>query len=269
MKGGSFIIKVEKVRAGSTVPVGMSSPPIRDRAVIGRAASTDFRLTDPTVAGEHLLLETTREGFSMRVLTERGTTFLNRERAKFHQLVKVKEDRAWLQLGRVLLSVTQVQATLPFDDQLSIPAESMLTQTQSWLTVRVQPEPKVWVRGQLVPLFPSAARALALLCAKPGQVVSSQELKRAMNPGGHHLAGGTNLNQAVTYIRNMFLRALKDGILDEATLHRQVTRAKGVPPLIGSVKDTRELMRVLIESERGVGYRIRLSPADIAPVALP
>lgn len=264
MEGSSFIIRVEKVRSGSTVPVGLSSPPLRDCALVGRSVQADFQLSDPTVASEHIRLETAREGFSIRVLTERGTTFINRQRAKRHDVVLVQGDRAWLQIGRVLISVTQIIATLPFDDQVSIPAETFLPQTHSWLTVQAGQEPRVWIHGEPMSLFPSAARVLCSLSERPGEVVSQSELKKAMDPSGHHLAGGTNLNQAITYIRNMFDQALRQDLLEEALLRRQVQHAHRAPPLEGELSARRALLRALVQSERGVGYRLRLSPEHVS-----
>jgi hypothetical protein len=268
MEGSSFIIRVEKVKAGSTVPVGLSSMPLRARVLIGRATHADFQLSDPTVASEHLLLETTREGFSVRVLTPRGTTFVNSARAMHHDLVLIRNDRAWLQIGRVLLSATQVLATLPFEDQLSIPAEDIARPAGAWLTLQGGAEPKVWVCGEPLALFPSALRVLGKLAASPGEVVAAEALRQAMDPEGHHLAGGTNLTQAITYIRNMFDEALARGLLGEEDLRAQVRYAPLAPPLEEEPTDRRQLLRALVQSERGVGYRLRLSPAAISAPAL-
>mgnify|MGYP000117898037 CR=1 FL=1 len=269
MKDGSFIIRVEKTRAGSAVPVGMTSQPIRGQAMIGRGPTADFQLADPTVASEHVLLENLPDGFGVRVMTERGTTFINRRRVQPQEFVLIDTDRGWLQLGRVLISVVQVMATLPFDDMVSFPTGAMEMTSDIWLTVQVVPRCRVWIRGELVSLFPSAARVLALLASRPGEVFSTQELTRAMDPEGHHMAGGAKLSQSITYIRNMFDKVLEHGLLDEEMLREQVRQVVGSPLLDTDLNDRRALLRALVESQRGVGYRLRLPQDVIAPVKLP
>jgi len=104
--GGSFIIKVEKVRQCARIPVGLVSPPLPDRAVLGRSKEADFQLADPSVSSRHVLLETHEEGFLVTAVTTRGSTYVNRTQLQPGDAKVVRDEQSWLQVGRVLLHVT-------------------------------------------------------------------------------------------------------------------------------------------------------------------
>ncbi len=252
-------LKVAKVSGQANLEVGWERVGLALPLTLGRSASADVTLPEPTVAREHVRLESSPRGLLVSCLSERGSTFLDRVRAQPGVQHEVTTSPCYIQLGRLLLRVRWEVSTIPFDNALSLPA--VTRGPTSWVELH-GPAP-MWVRvgGARVSLFPSATRVLCELLKTPGEVVAREVLEAAM---GDAKAGGNNLVQAITYIRDMFEAALKDGDLTLSDLRDRIARSAATPLPQGLEEMPRRgLLRTLVENVRGVGYRVRLSPSDV------
>lgn len=263
----TFHIKIESAPDDSAVEVGEQFERRGvSRVVIGRGEDVDLRLLDATVSSEHLALYTTGNlGFGVEVLTQRGATFLDRQRLSQGDVHVVMEGSAFLQIGRVLLHVRMVQETLPVETMLSLPMSAALTRAhpfEGFLSVRVGARAGVHVCGEERHLFPSSLRLLWCLASSTGEVVGHEALRVVMAPGAG--VGGANVAQNVSYVRTMFQGAIEEGLLDVEALRTLV---------VGGVEeeqraslramDARGLLRMLVQSVRGRGYRLNLAPSEV------
>ena len=169
------------------------------------------------------------------------------------------EEVAWLQLGNILLHVSLAAHTTPVAIAYSLPpslghvSESRI---EVFLDVKAGLHPSVHLMGHEQSLFPMALRLLWRLCQDAGEVVTHDDLKDALSPTS--TTGGMNLPQNITYLRNMFEEALDIGELIEDDLRDELS---------GRLSDARvadmsrrALLRTLIQSVRGRGYRLNISP---------
>jgi hypothetical protein len=263
----SFLIQVVKARPRSKISKGQTSAPISRRALIGRGELADFRLDDPTVSSRHVELSTTDDGFEVGVLSSRGTTFLNQEELKPGEHRKIKGRSAWLQLGDVLLKVSVAPTTIPATEgPLSIPDRSDIEVTPAFLRVCAGRYPGTWVKGERLNLYPSSQRALERLCEHPSSVFDYYALQAAIAPDDAGRAGGMNLSQVMTYIRDAFAQALDCGYCSDQELCALVmsTRLASGDPRHHVPSDRRQLLRALVENLRGVGYRLCLPPSAVS-----
>lgn len=81
-----------------------------------------------------------------------------------------------------------------------------------------------------------------------------------MDPGALQKAGGANLTQAITSIRDMFVDAVGCGTLALDEVKALSDRCLVAEPANLEGLDARATMRVLVENVRGAGYRLRLPP---------
>ena len=251
----TFFLRVERVNQGCDIAVGSSSPPLLERATVGRGIAVDFRVIDATVSSLHLTIEHNSAGFLITSHSERGTTFINRKALGCGDTISLEADEIWIQIGRVLLALYTSPITIPVTDAMTLPPDE--TPTAPILTIRqVGLRYDVLCGGHPVALYPSAARVLWRLASSCGHVVSHGDLLEAVDPDLG--AGGSNIAQLVTYIRQAFSEALSAGWLSPTQLQAHLRPHLERPPT-----DERMLLRSLIENVRGVGYRLRLSPMDV------
>ena len=261
----SFIIRVERVQEGCTIQPGTVSEPIAGRVLIGRSTEVDFQLNDMSVSREHLLLKTTEEGFSVQNLTRRGSTFVNTALLEGEQTREIKGESAWLQVGQILLKVTTLKETVRISQAMSLPMPLLEEITEGpFIRIQLDPILRIWVGGELVSLFPSAARALTRLCRTPGEAVFQEVLLEAISPDFHLRAGGVNLPQNITYIRDLFEKLMDEDQVSEDVL-RALIKASGPKgaQTASDDKDRRGLLRALVSNVRGVGYRLNLPESCI------
>lgn len=262
-----FIAQVTKVHPGSTVAVGTRSEALEGQAVIGRDAECELRLDDATVSARHVRVGLAGGRFFVEALARNGTTFVQGDRLEPGRRIEVVTPRVWLQLGRVLLHVFPDPETVRFDEPLAIPDTAVRQADAPVFTFRRGPHRvDLWCRGQAMALFPSAVRALMRLCESAGQTVTYDDLELAVDPEAFQRAGGASLSQLVTYIRQMVDQAMDQGLIGEDELRRIVAAqgAQAGAEADAEAVDRRALLRSFIENVRGVGYRIRLTPGQVA-----
>ncbi|MEO1270503.1 MAG: hypothetical protein AAFX99_20640, partial [Myxococcota bacterium] len=175
--------------------------------------------------------------------------------------VAVDASPAWVQAGRVLLQVARVHdPTVSWGSPIPLPTQAPAPRTVGDGLLRVTRSPvlHVWAGGHALQAYPSATRVLARLCQTPGVVVPRDALVAFMNPDFQQRAGGLNLHQTITYVRDALETALDQGWLPETQLVAQVRRCV---PELGTDVDRRTLLRTLVANVRRVGYRLNL-PAD-------
>lgn len=253
-----FIIRVEKVKPGCALPIGLSSDILYSPAILGRDPEADFRIQDPTISKQHARVETGEGVTSLVNLSAKGSTFVDGKRLEPGESVPLDRARTWIQLGRVLLRVYDEPPTLPVEEPMAIPTATGAGRLPLLRVQRSGPMIQLWCRGHRVQLFPQAARVLARLAEEPTETVEAHLLMEAADPDSPDKFGGTSLSQLITYVRNMFDEALDAGWVPEEDLTRMVGSVRGgdLPP-----DDRRELLRALIENVRGVGYRFNV-PLD-------
>lgn len=250
---------------GDTAPQDTDQALFSDAAVVGRAAEVDFQVDDRSVSRRHLSVQATPAGFRVRSLTERGSTFINGQPLEAGGEVAVDESPAWIQVGRVLLRVARIhEQTVSWGSPMPLPSQALAPRPISSGLLRVTRRPvlQVWVGAQALQAYPSATRVLARLCQSPGEVVPREELVALLDPNFEQRAGGLNLHQTMTYVRDALEAALDQGWLLEAELAAQVRRCA---PELGEDADRRALLRTLVANVRRVGYRLNL-PADVVEI---
>ncbi|MCC6622394.1 MAG: FHA domain-containing protein [Deltaproteobacteria bacterium] len=262
MSETTFTFQVERVQPGCTVPRGLKLAPARARVVVGRTTDADVVLDDVSVSRRHVEIRAAEAGFVVRALTRSGSTFVNHAPLAGDEEVVIDAPSAWVQVGRVLLHVMVAPATVPACAPIT-PPEAPLGGARAIVTLARGRELRVWIGGQLVHLFPSAARVLARLCETPGEVVTHDELLHAVDPEALERAGGANLAQLVTYVRDAFDHALERAWIADEDLRALVIGA--APEVAAEAEaDRRGLLRALIASRRGLGYALRLPRSAIA-----
>lgn len=283
------VILIHSAERGCDVPIGHEFSLISELLVVGRAADADVRLEDASVSRRHLELRPGTDGVRVKSLSKNGTTFINGHRVEPGSEVLVEEATFWAQVGRALLKVQLVPETVPVGAALPIPTgpamampsvratlteriklpdlapkEPEVTQAQALLTVEDTANPRVWVKGAPMALFPSASRVLVRLCQSVGEVVQQDDLLEAIDPDYIERAGGVNLSQNVSYIRRMFTEALSSGAITQGELAAQV-RAASVPAAVpeGMDEDEAALLRTLLTNVRRVGYVLKLPASAV------
>ena len=261
-----LVLCVIKVRDGSDLRVGQVFETRSTPLLIGRDARADVRLNDRTVSRQHARLEA--DGNALRVvnLSKGGTTMVNRARVAPGEAASFSADEAHIQVGGVLLRVTNSMETTAFDAALSM-SEGIDAPEVSGEHAR--PEPllslawdaghcHVRLRGRLLSPYPATAAVLAALCETPGEPVHRFDLEEALGEGG-------NLEQQVSLIRRMFADEIEGGTLSLDVLRRRV-RAHSTGPHLAKLDamDTREVLRYFVASKRGYGYVICLGTSDVA-----
>ena len=265
---GRFVLRVEKVMEDCAVPAGLTGGPYVSTVVVGRSPSADFQLSDKTVSSRHVQVGLTGEGFEVVNLSERGTTFVGGEALEPGDRIVAAPDEVWLQLGGVLVRAWREAETQPVGEAMSIPvAGGDGDDVQPLLTFRiVGSHCEVRCRGTAVHLYPTSARLLAHLCRNPGGVATHSELDEAADPENFPRQGGATVPQMVTFARTMFSEAIEAGIVGVDELRGVLVEAGVDEDLEGL--DRRELLRLLIENIRGVGYRVRIPGHEIAFVEI-
>lgn len=268
-------IQLDSVHEGCVLKPGIAFPAFTGKVLIGRNPSVDLVLADVSVSGHHAEIEATDTGFVVRNLSRRGTTFVEGERLAPSTEKHILNTVFWLQVGRALLKVTGHETTIPVSRMLPLPTPNMAPRPQPvsppsteppMLSLRRGPALRVLLEGTRVTIFPSAARALIRLCETPGCVVEQDDLLKNIDADYRHKSGGNNLNQVITYIRQMFLSALKEGALTSPRLVEQIRRCEDFEeqsPL--EDMNDKALTRVLITNIRGVGYQLML-PDDMISI---
>ncbi|MEL6181472.1 MAG: FHA domain-containing protein, partial [Myxococcota bacterium] len=245
-----FQLRVENTKPGATVSVGLTHPPSADEVSVGRSSANLFQLQDATVSSRHLKVVLEPQGaFTVCNLSRNGTTAVDGVRLDYGDTRTVEREHLFVQVGRVLLSVTLLPETVPVEELFVVPSsplpDPILSGQAPLLFMRCYGQQiDLLCCGHTVSLYPSAARLLMRLCATPGQVVAHTELAAAVDPEFFERAGGTNVAQLVTYIRSMFDQALDDGHVSEARL-RGALDLPGQEGLDGVPR--RELLRRLVE----------------------
>lgn len=252
-----LVVRVRRVQAGCTFPPGAATPPFSRRLVVGRSPEADFQLDDPSISARHVTLAPAPGGLVVENHSRNGSTFLNEDAMAPGQRVVVHSEVAWLQVGRALLEIASAPTTIPVHERLELPPAP--GSVEPLLTLRCRGLPELRLAGRPASLYPAAARVLARLCESPGEVVAHAELRRAMDQDDLDRAGGGNVAQAVTYVRDLFARALAEGVLSPERLGELLVAAGAEVP--GS--DPRALLRQLVRNVRGVGYRLDLPAAAI------
>ena len=269
-QGKSFLIRIEAVQDGCVLEVGARFPVLSDKVRIGRNPDADIQLEDMSVSGAHLELVALDDGFRVENLSRRGSTFVNGARLESGESITLSGASTWLQVGRVLLKVAVILATVPVAAAMPLPDEDStppvvapiappgMEALERLLVIERSANPRVWIHGNLVQLFPSAARALARLCESPAQLVEQYDLMEALDPDFASKAGGANLNQSITYIRNMFVEAIERDLVGLDELKEAIAACQTWDVVDTDELDPRGLMRVLVTNVRGAGYTLML-----------
>lgn len=257
-----FILRVERAPSSGDVPLGATFEVASNTVVVGRGAAADVRLSHASVSTRHLTLEAREESFVLRNESEHGSTWVDRRALEPGEEVHI-EEVAWAQVGRVLLHISRSVLTTPVATAYSLPPTSGVSEVEEdlevFLEVEVGLHASVRVRGHEQPLFPMALRVLWRLCQSAGEVVSHQELLDALSPTA--TSGGMNLPQNITYLRDMFEEAIAHGELSEEELRDELEVCLGRERV--EDMERRVMLRTLIQSVRGQGYRLNLTPAQV------
>src|SRR5690606_17631650 len=222
-------VRVEKTRQGARVAVGMAWEVHGEYITVGRAADNDIQISDPSVSSNHLELTRLARGFEVVNRSQRGTTAVGGEKLAPDERKRVDEDEIWIQVGRVLLSIRQDPETIPVAEIIPVPervAEGPIIRLRH-LGNRVE----VFVHDEPVSLYPMAARLLARLAQDPGHIVSFGDLGEAADPEYFERAGGANISQLVSYIRDMVEQQIDAGHLDPDELAQWVFADESNPAL--------------------------------------
>ena len=256
-----FFLQVEVVSKGCEVPVGMKIRSLGGRAGIGRDQAMLMCLNDPSVSSEHAELSAFEGGFRIRNLSRNGTTCVNEQRLATDERIEVHSENLWLQIGRVLIKVAVAPQTLPVDMVIPVPSRGGVDGESALFTLRqVYGRWEIHCRGHRVHLYPSALRALVILCQSVGEVVPHDELAAAADSEYADKQGGTTVPQLITFIRGMFEECLEARwITDEIV--REFAEECGVA--LPENASRRQLLRGIMENIRGVGYRLKLPPSAI------
>lgn len=257
-------MRIERVQPGCNVATGHVVGAL-GTFVVGRAKDVDVSLDDATISRRHVEVRATDTGFVVRCLAQNGSTFVDEVAIGSGEEIEVASGRAWVQVGRVLLRVELAPRTIPVHDIIPVPdtgpARQMVT---ALVRIRRDKIPRIFLGGRELVMFPSAARVLTRLCETPGDVVDHDTLLTAVDPDHGARAGGANLAQLVTYVRDAFLEALDAGLVAAEDL--RILIIASAPDLVTELAedvDARALLRVLIPSRRGLGYAIRLPASAI------
>ena len=258
---GHFIVKVERAPEAGAVRVGDVFEVTGDEIVLGRSESADVTLGDSSVSTHHVTLRALETGFVLHNASARGSTWVDQRALAPDEQVDVLES-AWIQLGRLLLHVSRAVQTTPISTMYSLPSapsEPGEHAPDVFLSVDLGLHASVRVMGREQQLFPMALRMLWRLAEDAGEVVGHGALKDALSPTAS--AGGLNVAQNVTYIRDMFEKALDLGELTEDELREELEVTLG--PARVAPMERRELLRALVQNVRGRGYRLNLSPKQV------
>jgi len=256
-----FIVRVERAPEGGEVRQGEIFELASEQVSVGRSPSAQLSLSDPSISSHHLTLEFGEHHFTIRNVSKRGSTWVDRRALEPGEEVEV-EEVAWIQPGRVLLHVSIAESTMPVETLYSLPlqpASDVVSEAEVFLEVDVGLHPTVRIRGREQSLFPMALRVLWRLGESAGEVVSHDDLQDAISPTAS--AGGMNLPQNITYLRDMFEEAIGYGELSEDELREELAECLG--PARVQDMGQRELLRALVQSVRGQGYRLNLTPEQV------
>lgn len=269
----ALAFSVVKVREGSKLSVGQVFEVHLERVVIGRDASADVRLNDRTVSRQHVAIVDEGLRLCLENLSERGATFVNRERIAHGQQVRFEPDDVHLQVGGVLLRVRSTAETTAFQSAMSVDdvdgVDAPLAPAADASSPAITPPGAfldltwdaghchVRMDGRMLSAYPATAAVLAALCATPGEPVHRFDLEEALGDGG-------NLEQQVSLIRRQFADQIDAGVLSADRI-RGFVRTHSTGPHLARLDemDTRELLRHFIAARRGYGYVLCLGDDDV------
>lgn len=259
-----YIIRVEKVLAGSPLSAGAHSTPILGQARVGRLADLEFHLPDATISSLHLLVELGEGGFMLRNESRNGTTLINGAPLEHGQTRVVDEDAVWVQVGRALLHIYKAPRTIPVGEMIELPTRAPLAPEVPLLRFQTfAGRVELWVKGHAVHVFPTVARLLVRLCEAPGEVVTHGELEMAVSASAYPKLGGSSMAQLVTYTRQMFSDAIDAEWFDEEELRQMIAQALAEPDEELAQMDRQRLLQILVQNIRGLGYRLHLPAHQI------
>jgi hypothetical protein len=192
-------------------------------------------------------------------LTQSNGTFLDGEPLAQGE-IGVVVSGSTLQVGGVMLQVQLLHATVPVVDALSPEAEPTNAQSAERLSFRV-----VWdadncavdLNGRQLELPPTAARALGVLLEGAPDVVHQWDLLE-------HLGEGANLAQVISQVRSAFLACVDGGEVSLDLLRQYVRRHTSGEHADLDGADARGVLRHLVASRRGFGYRICVASTDVS-----
>lgn len=240
---------VELVRS----PTELSSADMRSPSrfstgvIIGRAIECDVRIPHKTVSRRHVDVHTNGKQFVIKNLSARGTTLLDHETLGPDAVKTRAFADFFLQVGAFLLAVKPAPMTEPFSEQLLAP-------TSVVLDISGARRVPVKLKGQPVNLAPIPGQVLAALAARPGEVVTFDDLLEAVGEGYGEYGGG-NINQIVSYIRTGFKDAVEAGIISVDDL---VACATDPPKAAEHSSHLNRLMQYIVENHYKRGYSLNL-----------
>ena len=231
--------------------------------VLGRAAEAAVRLDDATVSRQHAELTLGQAGIRVRVLSERGSTFVGGEVVPAGDCVESADDMLQIQLGRILLRVDVSRSPTT----VSCPEPMAPLETVSRVSNAV-PVPFFSFRwdcgrchvqccGVPVETYPATARVLAAIAGGRGAPVSHADIQEFVGET-------TSIDQQVSYLRRDLRNWVEQGIVPVELLRQRVAEHS---PALGAETleawELRELIRRFLSSRRGYGYQISLRPGDV------
>lgn len=246
-------IKVLHCASKSQTPVGTEFDEYESEVLtIGRSSKANVTLRAPTVSRLHARLSSSGEGFVVHNLSERGATYVQGRRLKPEETFHCTDSIMQLQIGCILLEVREFSTTKSWDSKLT--ASPILEFKGSART------PQVLICGSAVHLSPSPARLLLCLASSPGFAVPYDTLRNKVlaDEVNAHIAGGPNITQMITYIRNAFIRTM------EADDNVRLQMIDLVSESQSSSNNNRTLARRVISNSRGHGYILNMKPVQIA-----
>ena len=263
-EGYDYIIRVEKVLAGSPLTPGLLSPTLLGQARVGRLAEAEVHLPDPTISGTHLIVWLDEAGFHLRNESRHGTTLVQGAPLAYGQTQTLDAEAVWVQVGRALLHIYRAPRTIPVGEMIELPRQAQLAPEVPLLRFQsFAGRVELWVRGHAVHVFPTVARLLVRLAQTPGEVVTHGELEMAVSADAFPKLGGSSIAQLVTYARQMFSDALDAGWIDEDELRDLVAPCAHGDEQELAALDRQRLLQLLIQNIRGLGYRLHLPPHQI------
>lgn len=225
---------------------------------LGRHPECGLHLPDHTVSRRHVRLSLDSGRILVEPLTQSNGTFLDGEALKPGD-ISVIASGSTLQVGGVMLQVQLLHATVPVVDALSLVPESTDAQQAEGLSFRV-----VWdadncvveLNGRQLELPPTPARALGVLLEAAPDVVHQWDLLE-------HLGENTNLAQVFSQVRSSLLACVDGGELSLDLLRQCVRRHTSGEHAELDSADARVVLRHLVASRRGFGYRICVASTDV------
>ncbi len=236
-----MVLRVLRASEPSSLSTGTSFV-IDGDAVVGRSPEADIVLGDPSVSRRHLRIEF---GPPLRLhpLTDRNGTFVEGAALNGHH--EVGDDGVRLQLGGVLLSLAPLAVTDPVWEVLTPGRPSA-----SFVVLHDGGQCLVRCGGEDLPLNGAAARFLALLAERPGEVVHHWDLEQ--ETGTPHLA------PLASQVRRVLVEAHERGLVDLFSV-----ASPAALEVEGAIADLTQLVRRMVQSRRGHGYALLVKQDDV------